>query len=293
MPPLSLERLDGGGLVLRSRLWATNSVLIAAGADCLVCDPSIFPDEIDQIRLAASRYRHVYLPITHTDFDHVCGIPAFAGATVIAGAATAAAIGAGTARRKLDESARDWGTRWDGELRVDVVAGGEPITCSAVSLVAVECSGHIEDGSAFAVPERRLLLAGDYLSAVCHPIVLGSLDGTVAAIERLLQTIEDDRIETVIPGHGPVLDGRRAARIGREDVEYLRLLQAAAGEAVQQGVSANAALLMVRAVAPSRSARPDFEAFDWLSANVRQALAEAGHPAYGGSAAGRNPSLTP
>jgi glyoxylase-like metal-dependent hydrolase (beta-lactamase superfamily II) len=159
-------------------------------------------------------------------------------------------------------------------------------------VVAVECSGHIDDGSAFVVSERRLLVAGDYLSAVCHPIVLGSLDGTVAATERLLQTIEDERIETIVPGHGPLLDARQAERIGRKDVEYLRCLQAAARKAVRQGASANAALLMARAVAPPRRARPDFEAFDWLSANARRALAEAGHPAFGGSAAGRNASLT-
>ncbi|HWE11680.1 MAG TPA: MBL fold metallo-hydrolase [Solirubrobacteraceae bacterium] len=292
MPALSVERLDGGALVLQSRLWATNSVLVPAGEDCLVCDPSIFPDEIDQIRAAASRYGHVHLPVTHTDFDHVCGIPAFAGATVVAGATTAAAIGEGRARRKLDQSGREWGTRWDGDLRVDVVVGRQPVRCGDVSVCAIECSGHIADGSAFVVPERRLLLAGDYLSAACHPIVFGSLDGAVAAIERLLGAIGEEGIETVVPGHGPVLDGRRARRIGRNDIDYLRSLQRAAAEAVRVGASVNAALLMVRAVAPPRRARPDFEAFDWLSANARRALAEAGHPAYSGSGPGSGAPVT-
>src|ERR1700761_7020367 len=203
MPPLSVSRLDGGGLVLQSRLWATNSVIVPAGDGCLVCDPSIFPEEIEEIRAATRIHPRVYAAVTHSDFDHVCGLPAFSGATVIAGASTAAAIADGTAQRNLDESAPQWGTRWDGALRVDAVVGNEPVRCAALSLVAVDCPGHIADGSAFVVIERRLLLPGDYLSGVCHPIVLGSVAGAVAAIERLLATIEDYGIETVVPGHGP------------------------------------------------------------------------------------------
>ena len=123
-------------------------------------------------------------------------------------------------------------------------------------------------------------------------MVFGSLEGAVAAIERLLGAIEEEGIETVVPGHGPVLDGRRARRIGRKDIDYLRSLQRAAAEAVRVGASIDAALLMVRAVAPPRRSRPDFEAFDWLSANARRALAEAGHPAYSGSGTGLGAPVT-
>ena len=92
--------------------------------------------------------------VTHSDFDHVCGLPAFAGATVVAGVGTAAAIGDGTARRKLDESGPEWGTAWEGELRVDVVVSGEPVLCGDLSVAAVDTRGHTDDGSAFAVIER-------------------------------------------------------------------------------------------------------------------------------------------
>jgi hydroxyacylglutathione hydrolase len=292
MPVLSVERLDGAGLVLQSRLWATNSVLLPTGDDCLVCDPSIFPDEIEQIRAAARAYRHVYLPVTHSDFDHVCGIPGFPGATVLAGPATAAAITDGTARRKLDQSGRDWGTDWNGDLRVDMVADREPVRCADLSVFAIDCAGHAGDGSAFVIAERRLLLPGDYLSAVCYPIVFGSIEAAVVAIQRLLQAITEG-IETIVPGHGPVLDRRRAQRIGHADVEYLRSLQTTADEAVSRGASANQALIMARSVAPPRRARADFEAFDWLSANARRALAEAGHPAYSDPGTEAPEPLTP
>ena len=277
--------LVGGGLVLQSRLWATNSVLVTGGDACLVCDPSIFPDEVAEIR-AATRGAHAHVLVTHSDFDHVCGLPAFAGATVVAGVGTAAAIGDGTARRKLDESGPEWGTAWEGELRVDVVVSGEPVLCGDLSVAAVDTRGHTDDGSAFAVIERRLLFAGDYLSAVCQPIVLGSFDGAVASIERLLAAIERHRITTIVPGHGPVLEPDHAQQVGREDIQYLRALQASAAAAVRDGESANAAFLMVRAVPEPRPARPDFAAFDWMGANARRALAEAGHAAFAGREAG-------
>ena len=282
MPALTVERLDHAVLVLRSDLWATNSAIVHAGDACLVCDPSIFPDEIAEIRTATRGYERVYLLITHSDFDHVCGIPAFADATVVTGATTAAAIGDGTARRKLDESGREWGTSWDGELRVDLVAAGDPVRCGELDVVAVDARGHIDDGSALVVSAAGLLFAGDYLSAVCQPIVLGSIAATIGTIERLIGAIADHDIATVVPGHGPVLDRPRAERIAGEDIAYLRALQAAAAAAVRDGASPNAALLRVRDVPAPRAARPDFEAFGWLSANARWALAEAGHEAFSG-----------
>jgi hydroxyacylglutathione hydrolase len=286
MPPLSVTRLGGGDLVLQSRLWATNSVLVSGHEGCVVCDPSIFPDEIAEIRGRTHDRGSVHVLITHSDFDHVCGLPAFArDAVVVAGTSTAAAIADGTARRRLDEGGAEWGTAWEGELRVDVVASvapgapgaaGAPVRCGDLEVSVVDCRGHSDDGSAFVIAARGLLLAGDYLSAVCPPIVLGSFDAAIASIERLLRTVDEYPITAVVPGHGPVLDAARAREIGREDIRYLRALQRAAAEAVSQGASPNAAFLTVRAVPAPRSARPDFDAFDWLGVNARRALAEVG-----------------
>jgi glyoxylase-like metal-dependent hydrolase (beta-lactamase superfamily II) len=136
------------------------------------------------------------------------------------------------------------------------------------------------DGSAFVVLDRRLLLPGDYLSAVCHPVLLGSLEAAAASNERLLKAIDEHQIALIVPGHGPALTPDDARQIARADLEYIRSLQAAAADAVRQRVSANAALLKALGVQPPRRARPDFEAFDLLSANARTALSEAGHEAF-------------
>lgn len=280
MASLEVSSLDGGALQLQSQLWATNSVLIDGGDACAVCDPSIFPEEIDAIRDKTASYGRVYLLVTHSDFDHVCGVPSFPDATVIAGARTATAIADGTARRKLDQGVLGWGGSWAGELRVDVVAGDEVLGCGELDLVVFEAHGHAADGSAFVVTNRRLLLPGDYLSAVCYPIVLGSLDAVIATHERLLAALDAYEVLLIVPGHGPALNRREAQRIAREDLRYIRALQAAAGDAVHDDLSADAALLAVRGVQPPRPARPDFEALDLRSANARTALTEAGHEGF-------------
>ncbi len=284
MAPLTVTRVTDGVVAFQSELWATNSVLVRAGdkAACLVCDPSIFPDEIEEVRAAARDFDDVYLLITHSDFDHVCGIPAFAEATVVAGATTAAVIADGTAGRQLEAAASEWDTGWPGgdALRVDVVIddAAAGMRCGGSEVRALDATGHLADGVAFIVAERGLLLPGDYLSAVCHPIVLASVAGALAANERLLAAVEEHAVVTVIPGHGPVLDADQARLIGRQDVAYLLALQAAATDAVARGVNGEAAVDLVRDVGVPREARPDFEALDLRTSNAVVALAEAGHP---------------
>lgn len=277
MPPLCVSRLQRGELVLQSELWATNSAVVFAGAACVVCDPSIFPEEIAEIRGLTRGAADVYVLVTHSDFDHVCGVPAFADATVLAGESTAAAIADGTARRKLEEGGTEWRTAWPGELRVDAVLSGAPTRCGELEVSAVDCPGHGDDGAAFVIGGRGLLLAGDYLSAVCPPIVLGRIDAAIASIERLLCAIDQHGVTAVVPGHGPVLDRGQAGRIGAQDIRYLRALQAAAEEAVRGGPAGpEAARSIAGAVASPRRARHGFERFDWPLANARRALAEAG-----------------
>ncbi len=91
--------------------------------------------------------------------------------------------------------------------------------------------GHTVDGMAVWIPWARVLVAGDYLSTVEIPTLdgRGDLDAYLATLERLRTLLEGS--EHVVPGHGPVLDGRRALSVLAEDIAYLRSL-------VQRGVDA-------------------------------------------------------
>jgi hydroxyacylglutathione hydrolase len=273
VPALTADSPCDGVLVLQSELWATNSVLVSGRRDCLVCDPSIFPDEVQEIRGHTRSFERVFLLITHSDHDHTCGIGAFAGATVLAGARTAQAIGDGTAGRKLAEAERLWDIAWPGEPRVDAIVAGES-RWGEFELVTIDVHGHAGDGSAFVIPGRGLLLPGDYLSAACYPYLLDSLADTITAYERLLAAVEEYDVEMVVPGHGPCLDRARARLVATEDLEYLHSLQGAARDAVLGGGSAGSATIAAFAVEPPRPARADFEAFGMRSANARRAVAE-------------------
>jgi glyoxylase-like metal-dependent hydrolase (beta-lactamase superfamily II) len=272
---LSVSQLGEGAMQLQSELWATNSLFVPAGRDCVLCDPSIFPDELEQIAALTHGFEHTHLLITHSDFDHTCGIASFPDARVVVGAGTAAAFADGSARRTLDQAATEWATPWEGELRVDVILTERPLSCGELQVLGVDARGHIDDGTAFILLDRRVLLPGDYASAVCYPFLLGSLSDAISAYQRLLQALDQYAIELVLPGHGPALSRERAAQICHEDVAYIRALRAAAAHGVASGGGEAQALLAAFAVEPPREARADFEAFGLRSSNARRAATEA------------------
>lgn len=276
MPPLDVTDLGQGIWQLQSRLYSTNSVLVWGTAGCVVCDPSIFADEVAEVRDRAGSLDATHVLITHSDFDHTCGIPAFAGATVAAGPATAQAIADGTAAEKLREAGPVWGIADPGPMRVDRVleTGGEADVGSERVLV-IDVPGHQTDGSAFLLADRGLLLTGDYLSRVIYPVLWASLTQAMGSYERLLAVVRDGRVQIVVPGHGPALSPAEALRIGEEDLAYLRGLRDAASRALYDGASTGEAVMAVYAVEPPRPDRMGLEAFGLRSTNAQLAVRES------------------
>ena len=81
------------------------------------------------------------------------------------------------------------------------------------------------------VPDRKLLFAGDLVFNGGTPfVVMGSVSGSIAAVEQL-QALD---AETIVPGHGDVC-GPEALR---DQLDYLRFVQACARDAVASGTSA-------------------------------------------------------
>jgi len=100
----------------------------------------------------------------------------------------------------------------------------------AVELV-FEGPAHTTNDVVAWVPERRLLFAGDLVFNGGTPfVVMGSVAGSIAAVERLKALGP----ESVVPGHGDVCG---AAALD-DQLAYLRFVQSVAREAVASGTPA-------------------------------------------------------
>ncbi len=263
----------------QASLWQTNSVLVVDHGAVLACDPAFTLPEIEGIRAFSRREAGrdpAYVLVTHSDFDHVCGVALFGGAEVVACESTADAVASGAASEQLSAAALEWGVGWPTTIRVEraIVAGSE-FSCGPFRIAAIDGRGHIGDGVGYVLLSQGLLLPGDYLSACSFPFVLDSLRAARATHERLLEAIEHYDLRWVVPGHGPALRPGEARAIGLADLEYLERLEASAAEARERGLSPGSSLLHVFAVEPPRRTTLDFEVYGLRAANAQRAIAEA------------------
>ena len=245
--------LHSGVLVATSRIWQTTCTIVRGGADdaagagaraagpdaqaeprageCFVIDSPVLPDELELLPAVLERagFQCRGLLATHADWDHLLGRLAFPGVALGVSETTAARLAAepGVAAREL----RDF----DDEHYVERAA---PLSLGQVQALPVPghceigdeelelhpADGHTADGMAIWIGWARVLVAGDYVSPVEVPMIAagGSRDGYLATLRRLEPLV--DAAAYVVPGHGEVLQGARAAAILREDVNYLAKL---------------------------------------------------------------------
>jgi glyoxylase-like metal-dependent hydrolase (beta-lactamase superfamily II) len=273
--------LGPGVWLFQSPLWQTNCLLAVLGSDALLCDPSLTPQEIVALRTQVESLRpsSEHMLITHSDYDHTCGIPFFPTATVVAGEATAAAVADGSAARKLEAGAREWQLAWPWSLRVDpTVAAGATLTLGGFLVSTIEAPGHVDDGLAYLLHEQGVLVAGDYLSPISYPWLFGPLHEAIGTCERLLDLLARAPVRWVVPGHGQALSSSDAQRVGEQDLAYLRQLESRVSDALSAGASPGEVLLRAYSVEPPRPATPDFEAYglrSWNAQRVAEQLREA------------------
>lgn len=272
------QDLGGGVWQFQSPLWQTNSLLAAANGTVVLCDPAYTPDEIRGIRSAAEERARdgVHILITHADFDHVCGIPYFPEAEVVAGEETAEKLRSGAAAEGLVINGPEWGVEWPTELRVDRVVGPSEVECGGVQIAAFEASSHGRGGTAFVLLEQGILFPGDNVSAITYPLLGGSIPRVIEANRTLLDALDRYDVRWVVPGHGPAHTADDARAVAQADLDYLERLVAAADEAVAAELPPGYALLHVFAVEPPRSNTPDFDIYSIRVGNARLALEQAG-----------------
>jgi glyoxylase-like metal-dependent hydrolase (beta-lactamase superfamily II) len=218
-------------LVVTSRVWQTTCTIVRSGEECFVIDSPVFPDELEVLPSVLERagFPLTGLLATHADWDHLLGRLAFPSASLGVAETTAARLAAepGVAARELrafdDEHYLDRPAPLSlGQVQALPVPGHCEIGDEELELHPAD--GHTADGMAAWIGWARVLVCGDYLSPVEVPMISdgGSRDGYLATLRRLEPLV--DAAAYVVPGHGEVLEGARAAAILREDVNYLAKL---------------------------------------------------------------------
>ena len=235
-----------GVLVQTSNLWNTNSVVITGiGRDCkatLVVDPGWFPEEISvlqEISAATPPGHATHVLFTHGDFDHVVGWEDFPGAELIAHPKAAERDSSATEKRITDLDERNETTRPHPYRYPPVSAFTSPtsLDLGGETIRFFGAPGHQADALFTVLPERRLLVAGDYLSDEEFPFIYYSLAHYRSTLLLARRLCQEYGIEQEIPGHGQVaaMPDEIEYRIST-DLDYLDNLDAAVARAKSDGL---------------------------------------------------------
>jgi glyoxylase-like metal-dependent hydrolase (beta-lactamase superfamily II) len=130
--------------------------------------------------------------LTHGHPDHAEGAARFADLT-------------GTSVRALDPALR---------LGDEGLEAGDVIATGGLELGVIPTPGHTADSLSFHLPADAAVLTGDTVlgrgtSVVAHPE--GRLGDYLDSLRRLQHLTMDSGVDTVLPGHGPVLTDARGA----------------------------------------------------------------------------------
>jgi glyoxylase-like metal-dependent hydrolase (beta-lactamase superfamily II) len=197
-------------------LDGTNTwVLREPGADrSVVVDPGpLVERHLERVAQAAGDVAVVLL--THGHADHSEGARAFAERS-------------GCAVRALDPA-----FRYGDEGLHD----GDVVQADGLEIHVVGTPGHTSDSLSFVVAAERAVLTGDTVlghgtTVVAHPD--GVLSSYLRSLQRLRDLAEQRTVETIWPGHGPVLEEALPV------IDYYLVHRAERLEQVRQAVAAGA-----------------------------------------------------
>jgi glyoxylase-like metal-dependent hydrolase (beta-lactamase superfamily II) len=240
--------------VVTSRLWQTTCTLVKSGGEAFCVDSPILPDELEVLPAVASQagFRVVGCLATHADWDHVLGRYAFPEAPLGMAESSAGRLRnePGAAQRELRDFDEEWYVERPFPLSLPSAQSlPVPGHCGIGEreLELHPADGHTMDGMALWVPWAGVLICGDYLSPVEIPWISpgGSVSAYLATLARLEPLLE--QAAHVVPGHGGVMDGERAAAILREDRAYLAALAESGADAPLPLARRNGAMRKIHA----------------------------------------------
>jgi len=232
--PRPLVEVSPGVLVATARRYTTTStVVVGAGAGCLLVDPALTHAELRGLAgaLEARGLRAVAGFSTHPHWDHVLWHPSLGRAPRWATprAVAAALEHAAELREQAGEDAS--GLDAVGELAA-LPDGATQVPWDGPEAGVVAHEAHAPGHA--AVLARGVLIAGDMLSDLEVPLLdlsgADPLGDYSAGLERLASTLSDNEVRALVPGHGHPTD--RAGALARVDADRRYLDALAAGRHV-------------------------------------------------------------
>ncbi len=241
-----------GVLVQTSKLWNTNSLVIMgigrAAKATLVVDPGWFPDEISELQAAAAATPPglaTHVLFTHGDYDHVVGWEDFPGSHLIASPKAVERDPAEVEKLVADLDKRNDTTRPHPYRYPPAGAFTSPdsLDLGGETALFFPAPGHQADGLFTVLPERHILVAGDYLSDEEFPFVFHSLQDYKSTLLLARNLCMRYGITQEVPGHGQVAmaPSEIEYRIST-DLDYLERLEAGVAKAKSEGLDAKQAI---------------------------------------------------
>jgi hydroxyacylglutathione hydrolase len=247
--------LRPGLIRYESALWETTALALHADGRAVLVDPCISEAEIAAIAadMAERELEVCGLLITHSDWDHVCGIASFPGVPAIMSTDAAARIASGQAAESVVREGAAEGLAWAGAPRADLVfEPGEALQVGPFTVETMALPGHTSCGAGYRVRALDVLAVGDYLSLIEFPFVYVSTAAYRATLAALSDTLRRDPVAHLAPGHGRALTGEQALAIADEDLDYLHGLKATMRSALAGGATREEAIAAGAAVAVPR-----------------------------------------
>lgn len=241
--------LGDGIRVRQSKVYAMNSVVLEHEEHTVIVDPGVLPSELDDLALGTRGVSAATtLFFTHGDWDHVLGRPWWPGAPVVAHDTVAAEVRRDreAIQREAERAALEHGERWERGFQAfrpdEEVSGLHFDKIGPWRVVYRSAPGHSASMLTIHLPEDRVLIAGDMLSDLEIPMLAQPAALYRRTLDELEPLARHGAIETLIPGHGSIAEGRDAvlARIAR-DRRYLDQLEQGVREALAAGRSADTA----------------------------------------------------
>ncbi len=281
--------LGDGVLVRQSRAYAMNSVVLLDPEHAVIVDPGVLPSELDDLARAVGEVdpAAITLFFTHAHWDHVLGRPWWPGAQTLAHDRFATEVRSerDTIVREAEAVAAAEGEGWAhtfAPFKPDVaVSGLRFIRLDPWRLVLRDAPGHSTSQLTCHVADLGLLIAADMLSDIEPPILDGPCAPYRETLEALRVLAEHGAIETLVPGHGSIAEGREdvLARF-QTDLDYLDAIEQGVKEAVARGETLERAQEALAAMDYTGRDSATYPTGTFHQENIRFAYQAVGQPRH-------------